>query len=131
MPFDITNRATHAGEFIPQQRFLITDATGNSPAQDAGYPCRNWRAYVRATSFTEGDASTTSAFALEVSNVSNFASNVETLDVVLLTPASLSGLPSFTLAGMAQGTDRRYARVSVALGTNAAVNYDAIVEAAP
>ena len=131
MAFDITNMAIKSPiDFDNAARATVTDATGNTTASDFTVARRNFRAYVAFSPFTEGDAGAISSVALEVSDVANFASNVDTLDVRLVTPAAINGLPAFTLGGQTPLlAGKRYARISISLGTNAAGNFDAIIDA--
>ena len=142
MAFDITTQLTRANDFIPQKKVTVTDATATTTTQgDLGAALyRHFRAYVYVTALTEADGNTAASsgayFALEASTSSNFdAANtaVYTLDSkafpTQLTAASVK--PAFLLQGVVPVlTPQRYVRIVAALGTNGAVNFDAIIEAA-
>lgn len=142
MAYDITTTLTRVNDFVPTVRVTVTDATATTTTQgDLGAALyRHFRAYVALSALTEADGNTTAssglAVSLEVSTSSNFdAANtaVYTLDSkyfpTQLTAASVK--PCFVLQGVVPVlTPQRYARIVIAAGTNGAVNYDAIIEAA-
>ncbi len=142
MAHDITTSLTRVNDFIPAKRVLVTDATATTTTQGdlSAALYRHFRAYVYVTALTEADgnavASSGLAVALEASTSSNFdAANtaVYTLDSkyfpTQLTAASVK--PAFMLQGVVPVlTPQRYVRIVIAAGTNGAVNYDAIIEAA-
>lgn len=142
MAYDITTTLTRVNDFIPSKKVLVTDATATTTTQgDLGAASyRHFRAYIALSSFTEADGNTTAssglAVSLEASNSSTFdAANtaVYTLDSkyfpTQLTAASVK--PTFMLQGTIPVlTPHRYVRIVIAAGTNGAVNYDAIIEAA-
>jgi hypothetical protein len=142
MAYDITTTLTRVNDFVPSKKVLVTDATATTTTQgDLGSASfRHFRAYVALSTFTEADgnavASSGLAVSLEASTSSNFdAANtaVYTLDSkyfpTQLTAASVK--PCFQLQGTVPVlTPQRYVRIVIAAGTNGAVNYDAIIEAA-
>lgn len=142
MAYDITTTLTRVNDFVPSVRVLVTDATATTTTQgDLGFAgFRHFRAYVALSAFTEADgnavASAGLGVALEVSTSSNFdAANtaVYTLDSRFL-PAYVTAAsvrPVFQLQGTVPvTTPQRYVRIVIGAGTNGAVNYDAIIEAA-
>lgn len=142
MAFDITNLNKQAPMFVPTKVVQVTDATATTTTQgDLGASLyRHFRATVACSSYTEPDgnavASAGSSFALEVSNSSNFdAANAAVYQVdARYIPANgiaASVKPVFVLQGTAPDlTLYRYTRIVFAGGTNGAVNFDAVIEAA-
>lgn len=141
MAFDITTTLTRVNDFVPQKKVLVTDATATTTTQgDLGAAnFRHFRAFVAASSYTKPDgnavASAGAVCALEVSTSSNFdAANVAVYRIdAKYFPATIAASvrPVFVLQGTIPVlTPQRYARVVWELGTNGAINYDAIIEAA-
>jgi len=142
MAFDVTNLNKQAAMFVPVKTVQVTDATATTTTQgDLGAALyRHFRATVACSAFTEPDgnavASAGAHFALEVSNSSNFdAANaaVYQVDAKFIPAAGIAAsvLPVLKLEGSVPNlTLFRYTRIVYAGGTNGAVNFDAVIEAA-
>lgn len=142
MAFNITSTLTQGADFVPVKTVQVTDATASTTTQgDLGAALfKHFRAHVYVTTLTAPDGNTAASagtsFGLEVSNSSNFdAANADVflLDTfyVAANEATASGKASFVLAGTVPvPTSYRYVRIKVAAGTNGAVNYDAVIDAA-
>jgi hypothetical protein len=135
MAFDITNKVVRSPyEYIGgTERKEVADVTATTAAQDWTTARKFHRAFVRLSTYTAGDAGVVNVMQLEASDVSNFATNVDILDVRVLHKAAdtANSTPTFTLAGSTGlVAGKQFARVKFTLGVNAAINADIIFEAA-